>query len=79
MLPDASPVLRPGTVTAFDEPAGLGTLRDDDGTEVPFHCVAIADGTRTIEVGAAVTYRLVPRHLGRWEADELRPRTPPGA
>ncbi len=63
--------LRHGTVTAFDEHAGLGVVRADDGTEHPFHCTAIADGTRTIPVGAAVTYAVVAGRSGRWEAVQL--------
>ncbi len=63
------------TVAAFDEPRGLGTLIDDvTGAEVPFHCTAIADGTRRIEVGAAVCYHLVAGHGGRYEARDLTPR-----
>ena len=62
-----------GVVAAFDEPRGLGMVRADGGGEVPFHCTAIADGTRTIPVGEAVRFRLVPGHLGRWEADALAP------
>lgn len=59
-----------GTVGAFDEAAGLGTVDGDDGASYPFHCVEIADGTRTIPVGVAVRFR--PLHkLGRVEAASL--------
>jgi CspA family cold shock protein len=61
-----------GTVTAFDDPAGLGVVTADDGRAYAFHCTQVADGTRTIEVGTAVTFELLPR-LGRWEAGDLRP------
>ena len=57
-----------GTVTAFDERRGLGEITADDGTTYPFHCTAIADGTRTIAVGTAVEFEVVPGQLGRWEA-----------
>ena len=57
-----------GLVVAFDEPRGLGTIRDDEGAELPFHCTAIADGTRTIAVGRRVEFAVVPGRLGRWEA-----------
>jgi cold shock CspA family protein len=60
-----------GTVTAFDEQVGLGVVVTEDGRELAFHCVSIADGTRTIDVGRRVTVELVPR-LGRWEAHGLR-------
>ena len=33
----------------------------------PFHCIAIADGSRTIAVGTAVKFDLLPK-LGRYEA-----------
>ena len=63
-----------GTVTAFDEAAGLGTVRDGaDGRDYGFHCTAIADGTRTIAVDTTVTFTVIPGHQGRWEASELRP------
>ena len=63
-----------GRVTAFDEHRGLGEVTAADGAVYPFHCTAIADGTRTIEVGAEVQFETVPGRLGRWEAAGLRPR-----
>jgi cold shock CspA family protein len=60
-----------GVVTEFDDPRGLGTVTADDGTTFPFHCTAIADGTRTIEVGAVVAFDVVPGRRGRWEATQL--------
>ena len=65
-----------GRVASFDEPAGYGTVAaagGTDSTEWFFHCTAIADGSRTIEVGAEVHFRLAPGHLGRMEGRELRP------
>lgn len=59
-----------GEVATFDEERGLGTVRSPDG-EWPFHCTAIADGSRRIEVGARVSFRVVAAALGRWEATEL--------
>ena len=60
-----------GTVTEFDDAAGYGTVRTDDGRELFFHCTAIADGTRTIPVGTRVTFTERPGHHGRWEAGVL--------
>ena len=60
-----------GTVIAFDEHAGYGHVRGEDGIERFFHCTAIADGSRTIAVGAPVTFDVVPGHHGRWEASAL--------
>ena len=59
-----------GTVTAFDEPRGLGTI-EADGTAYPFHCTAILDGSRTIEVGVDVTFEVRPAGMGRWEATRI--------
>lgn len=63
-----------GVVTAFDEAAGLGTVTADDGAQHPFHCTAIADGSRTIAVGTPVRFEVVAGRQGRWEAAEVRPR-----
>ncbi|MCB1004656.1 MAG: cold shock domain-containing protein [Acidimicrobiales bacterium] len=63
-----------GVVARFDDPRGLGTVRTEDGREFPFHCTAIADGTRTIDEGAPVAFVVVAGRLGRWEATDLRPR-----
>jgi cold shock CspA family protein len=62
-----------GIVTAFDERVGLGVVVTDDGSALAFHCVAIADGSRTIAVGRTVTIDVVAR-LGRWEAHRIRDR-----
>jgi cold shock CspA family protein len=63
-----------GRVDSFDDPRGYGTVRADDGRGPWFfHCTAIADGTRTIEVGASVTFEVVAGHLGHYEAIDLRP------
>ena len=59
-----------GTVTTFDEPRGLGTI-DADGTSYPFHCTAVLDGSRTVDVGASVTFEVRPAGMGRWEATEI--------
>jgi cold shock CspA family protein len=64
---------RTGTVTAFDEERGLGEVAADDGTVHPFHCVDIADGTRTIEPGTPVRYVVVGK-LGRYEAAAITRR-----
>jgi cold shock CspA family protein len=60
-----------GEVIEFDEDGGYGTVRQDDGTERFFHCTAIADGTRTIEVGAAVQFDVVAGLRGVYEARRL--------
>ncbi len=63
-----------GRVASFDDPGGYGTVVADDGRGPWFfHCTAIADGTRTIEDGAAVTFEVVAGHQGRYEARDIRP------
>jgi cold shock CspA family protein len=57
-----------GEVVVFDEAAGFGTIRGDDGREHFFHCTAISDGTRTIDVGARVSFEVVAGRRGVWEA-----------
>lgn len=63
-----------GTVTQFDEYVGLGEIASDDGTPYLFHCVEIADGSRTIDVGAEVEFGLMTK-FGREEASQVRPRS----
>lgn len=67
-----------GVVSEFDEHEGLGTVRAEDGRELPFHCTAIADGTRTIPVRTPVAFTVRPGRSGRWEAVGLTPTGAPG-
>ncbi len=60
-----------GTVTNFDTNRGYGTVASDDGREWFFHCTQIADGTRSIEIGARVRFGVVAGRMGRWEAAGL--------
>jgi cold shock CspA family protein len=60
-----------GTVTAFDEGRGRGTVTSADGTAYDFHATRIADGSRRISVGTAVRFTVVPGLLGRWEASDI--------
>jgi cold shock CspA family protein len=64
-------VHRSGVVHGFDAVVGLGEIRDDDGVITPFHCIAIADGSRVIEVGTRVSFDLLAK-LGRYEATAIR-------
>lgn len=64
---------RRGTVTTFDDPRGIGVVTDDDGTEFPFHCTAVADGSRHVDEGAVVSFVMRPGHLGRYEARDIVP------
>jgi len=62
-----------GRVAAFDDGRGLGEIAGDDGVAYPFHCTAIADGSRTIAVGTRVAFAVVGGHGGRWEAASVQP------
>jgi cold shock CspA family protein len=62
-----------GTVDTFDERRGLGVIRAADGRTFPFHCTRIAGGSRTIAVGAAVSFEVSPGQLGQWEATSIAP------
>lgn len=73
--PDAS---RIGKVTDFDEAVGLGQVEADDGHRYRFHCTQIADGSRRIGAGTAVSFRVRSARLGTWEAAEVTPLRPPG-
>lgn len=63
-----------GRIVAFGEHRGLGHVEAADGTRYPFHCTAIADGTRTIPVGIDVEFEVVTGPVGEPEADAVRPR-----
>jgi cold shock CspA family protein len=62
-----------GNVSRFDREVGLGEITAGDGATVPFHCIAIADGSRDIQVGAEVEFDLLPK-LGRYEATDVHKR-----
>lgn len=63
-----------GTVVAFDEARGLGTVSSGGGS-FPFHCTALVDGTRTVAVGTPVSFEVRPAGMGRWEATRISRRT----
>lgn len=61
-----------GVVTSFSDRVGLGTVTSAVGGAFDFHCIEIADGTRTIDVGAKVTFTLLAR-FGTWQAGSIAP------
>ena len=65
-----------GRVIDFDDHVGLGHVEADGGAVHLFHCVEIADGTRTIDVGAGVEFDLLVK-FGEDEAANLRLRSRP--
>jgi len=56
-----------GVVRDFDEQRGDGVLETPRGETFYFHCVEIADGTRTIAEGASV---VATRRVGLRGRDE---------
>ena len=63
-----------GSVIAFNDAIGFGDVQsNDDQRTYFFHCTQIADGTRTIDIGTTVTFRIVAGHMGRWEAVDVLP------
>ena len=60
-----------GRVVAFDSKRGLGEIEEGDGVRRAFHCTQIADGSRSVPIGATVRYVLVPASLGAWEAADV--------
>jgi cold shock protein len=69
-----------GRVASFDDQVGRGQIEAQGGLRFPFHCTAIADGTRTIAPDTPVNFRLVPGPLGALEATAIKTTsTNPGA
>lgn len=72
-----------GVVREFDEAKGLGVIATTattttitiggGGDSFAFHCIEIADGTRTIGVGQAVTFRPLAR-FGAFQAGAIEKR-----
>jgi hypothetical protein len=61
-----------GRVVEFDDHRGRGEI-EAAGLRFPFHCTAIADGSRTIAPDAVVQFRLVVGPLGALEAAAITP------
>jgi len=57
-----------GTVVAFDEHVGLGVVAVDGGQPIPFHCIVVDDGSRSVEVGQTVLLRVGASYRGTVEA-----------
>lgn len=60
-----------GIVSEFASDRGLGGLTLDDGNRVIFHATAIADGSRSIEVGTRVSCTVAATHGGGVQAIEV--------
>ncbi len=62
-----------GTVLDFDADVGLGHVEASTGERYQFHCTAITDGTRVIDVGRSVGFVVAAGGPGRWEAVSVVP------
>ncbi|CAN5540745.1 hypothetical protein BH24ACT4_BH24ACT4_10880 [soil metagenome] len=62
-----------GRVEVWDDDEGVGTIRTEDGSVLDLQCTNLAEGSRTTQVGTAVTAVVVPGHHGRWQAFEFDP------
>ena len=60
-----------GRVVAYDPARGLGSVEAADGRRYPFHCTRLTDARRDVAAGTPVRFRVVPGHLGQWEADAV--------
>lgn len=60
-----------GTIAEFDEHKGIGLVVRSDGRRLFFHCTALADGSRSITVGAKVVFQAAAGHGGHWEATSV--------
>jgi cold shock CspA family protein len=63
--------LHSGIVAEFDEHRGVGLIEGSEGRRLFFHCTGIADGSRSIAVGAEVVFQVVAGHQGQWEATSV--------
>lgn len=57
-----------GVVETFDDAVGLGSIRCGSKILIGFHCIAIADGSRTIAVGTSVAFTVTTGHNGNVQA-----------
>ncbi|HEX9682376.1 MAG TPA: hypothetical protein VGA13_04795 [Acidimicrobiales bacterium] len=63
-----------GVIVGFDPDRGIGEVAGSYGGRHPFHCTAIADGSRSIEAGTEVVFTLEPGRMGEWEATDISSR-----
>jgi cold shock CspA family protein len=61
-----------GVIESFDERRGDGLLRGDDGENFYFHCVSIADGSRSITPGVRAEGQRAVGRLGHDEVVSVR-------
>jgi hypothetical protein len=64
-----------GVIEEFDAWRGVGVVRDRGGERLFFHCVEIADASRSIEPGTLVRARRAAGQRGDDEARMVTPRS----
>lgn len=62
-----------GLVSEFDPEVGIGWVKGLRAGRWMFHCTSIEGGSRQIEVGQRVSFRVGPGGLGGWEARSVSP------
>lgn len=62
-----------GVIEEFDAQGGFGYLLADDGVRFFFHCVAISDATRQIEIGVRAGGTRAVGRVGRDEIVDVHP------
>ena len=65
-----------GRIALFDDARGDGVFRSENGEEFYFHCVVIADGSRTIAPGTLARALRRVGHLGRDEVGHVEVFSP---
>ncbi len=60
-----------GVVTEVDEHVGLGLIHVEGRGLLPFHCINIVDGSRTIALDANISAEVFRHPRGRFEAREI--------
>ncbi len=63
--------LHVGEVLGYDDHVGIGTVGSTAGQSWMFHITAIADQTRSIDVGQRVAFLVGPGGPGQWEASQV--------
>ncbi len=73
-LDAAAGAVAPGSLDTAQLERRSAQTRREPAETVAFHCTAIADGSRRIDVGIEVSFVLTARHGGRLEASGIAPR-----
>jgi cold shock CspA family protein len=64
-------VILEGVVTEYDDVRGDGWIQASN-TSYYVHCISVADGSRHLEAGTVVIFRVMAGRSGRDEAGDVR-------